>query len=237
MATVGRGWQACVAKCGDGHSKSGAGGSWSPRPQGWDRCLACVSRPPSLPQLTGIFKSLQPRPNLFLLLIRVCAQSSQLFETPGTVAHQAPLSMGFSRQEHWSGLPCPPPGDLPNPGIALASPALADGFFPEKLLSASNAGSDFFEPAGCCIPCEEPSGKSHTHFCSPTVSRTQSHGHSCLVEMGACSPEHNQGSVSEEGTRADDVKKGNQPWPLSPSWLTPFPVPRGGWMASPTQGA
>ena len=37
--------------------------------------------------------------------------------TPWTVAHQAPLSMDFSRQEYWSGLPCPPPGDLPDPGI------------------------------------------------------------------------------------------------------------------------
>ena len=41
----------------------------------------------------------------------------QLFVTPWTVAHQAPLSMGFSRQENWSGLPFPPPGDLPYPGI------------------------------------------------------------------------------------------------------------------------
>ena len=48
----------------------------------------------------------------------------QLFETPWTVAHQAPLSMGFSRQEYWRGLPCPPPGDLPNPGIKPLSPAL-----------------------------------------------------------------------------------------------------------------
>ena len=39
-----------------------------------------------------------------------------------TVAHQAPLSMGFSRQEYWCGLPCPPPGDLPNPGIEPESP-------------------------------------------------------------------------------------------------------------------
>ena len=49
-----------------------------------------------------------------------------------TVAHQAPLSMGFSRQEYWSGLLCPPPGDLPNPGIepvSLMSPALAGRFF------------------------------------------------------------------------------------------------------------
>ena len=45
---------------------------------------------------------------------------------------QAPLSMGFSRQESWTGLPCPPPGDLPNPGIkpmSLMSPGLAGGFF------------------------------------------------------------------------------------------------------------
>ena len=41
----------------------------------------------------------------------------QLYVTPWTVAHQAPLSMGFPRQEYWSGLPCPSPGDLPNPGI------------------------------------------------------------------------------------------------------------------------
>ena len=40
-----------------------------------------------------------------------------------TVAHQAPLSMGFSRQEYWSGFPSPSPGDLPSPGIETASPA------------------------------------------------------------------------------------------------------------------
>ena len=49
--------------------------------------------------------------------------------TPWTVAHQAPLSMEFSRQEYWSGLPCSPPGDLLYPGIEPASPALARGFF------------------------------------------------------------------------------------------------------------
>ena len=56
----------------------------------------------------------------------------QLFVTPWTIACQAPLSMGFSRQEHWSGFPCPSPGDLPDPGIkpsSLTSPALAGGFF------------------------------------------------------------------------------------------------------------
>ena len=56
----------------------------------------------------------------------------QLFATPWTAACQAPLSRGFSRQEYWSGLPCPPPGDLPHPGIkpvSLMSPALAGRFF------------------------------------------------------------------------------------------------------------
>ena len=47
----------------------------------------------------------------------------QLFATLWTVARQAPLSMGFSRQEYWSGLPFPSPGDLPNPGIEPGSPA------------------------------------------------------------------------------------------------------------------
>ena len=55
-----------------------------------------------------------------------------LFVTQWTVAHQAPLSMGFSRQEYWSGLPCPPPGDLPDPGtepISLMALPLAGRFF------------------------------------------------------------------------------------------------------------
>ena len=56
----------------------------------------------------------------------------QLFATPLTVACQAPLSIGSSRQEDWSGSPCPPPGDLSDPGIksaSLTSPALAGGLF------------------------------------------------------------------------------------------------------------
>ena len=55
----------------------------------------------------------------------------RLFVTPWTVALQAPLSMGFPRQDYWSGLPFPSPGDLPDPGIEPASsssPALAGGF-------------------------------------------------------------------------------------------------------------
>ena len=59
-------------------------------------------------------------------------QSCLTLLTPSIVAHLAPLSMGFSRQGYWSGLPCPPPGDLSDSGIELASlmsPALAGGFF------------------------------------------------------------------------------------------------------------
>ena len=52
--------------------------------------------------------------------------------TPWTAARQAPLSMGFSRQEYWSGLPYPPPGDLPDPRIEPRSPELqADSLLPE----------------------------------------------------------------------------------------------------------
>ena len=63
--------------------------------------------------------------------IQTCvhAHLHQFFVTPWTVAHQAPLSMEFSRQEYWSGLPFPSPGNLPDSGIELMSPALADGFF------------------------------------------------------------------------------------------------------------
>ena len=52
-----------------------------------------------------------------------------LFVTPWTVAHQAPLYMGFPRQEYWSGVPLPSPGDLPDPGLQPVSPISAYGFF------------------------------------------------------------------------------------------------------------
>ena len=57
---------------------------------------------------------------------------TRLFATPGTIAYQAPQPMEFSRQEYWSGLPFPSPGDLPNPGIKPRSPALqADALLSE----------------------------------------------------------------------------------------------------------
>ena len=65
--------------------------------------------------------------NAFSVLSR--SSCVQLFATPWMVAHQAPLSMGLFRQEYWSGLPFPSPGDLPDPRIEPESPALAGGFF------------------------------------------------------------------------------------------------------------
>ena len=57
------------------------------------------------------------------------AKSCPTLSNPWTVAHQAPLSMGFARQEYWSGLPFPSPGDRPYPGIEPRSPALQADFF------------------------------------------------------------------------------------------------------------
>ena len=65
-----------------------------------------------------------------------CSVVSDSLLTPWTIAHQAPLSMGFSRQEYWSKLPFPPPGDLPNRGIKPVFPAalaLAGGFLTTEL--------------------------------------------------------------------------------------------------------
>ena len=82
----------------------------------------------TLPQPPLLPSSLQPPACVLSRFSRV-----RLFATLWTISpRQAPLSMGFSRQERWSGLPCPPPGDLPHPGIeptSLKSPALADGPF------------------------------------------------------------------------------------------------------------
>ena len=57
---------------------------------------------------------------------------SDSFVTPWTTACQAPQSMGFSRQGYWSGVPFPFPGNLPDPGVKLEFPELADGFFPTE---------------------------------------------------------------------------------------------------------
>ena len=71
----------------------------------------------------------------------------RLFEIPWTVAYQAPPSMGFFRQEYWSGLPLPSPGNLPNPGIKPRSPALQEDDLPS-------------EPQGKPLRRQKPLGKA-----------------------------------------------------------------------------
>ena len=85
--------------------------------------------------------------NLLLCMVVVgglVAQSCPSLEIPWTVAHQAPLSMGFSRREYWSDLPFPSPGDLPDPGIKPRSPALHADYLlielPEKPLITPGGG-------------------------------------------------------------------------------------------------
>ena len=70
-----------------------------------------------------------------------CSSHVQLFASLWTVAHQAPLSMEFSRQEYWIGLPIPSPGDFPDPGIEPRSPALqADSLL--AIVSTDNTRKD-----------------------------------------------------------------------------------------------
>ena len=65
--------------------------------------------------------------------VLTCFSPFQLFETQWTIARQAPLSLGFSRQEYWSGLPCTTPGGFPDPGIKPGSPALQLDSLPSSL--------------------------------------------------------------------------------------------------------
>ena len=75
-----------------------------------------------IPWILNIF-SVLPHTELYSYeKVKVLFSCVQLFVTPWTIALQDPLSMEFSRQEYWSGLPFPSPGDLPNPGIKLKSP-------------------------------------------------------------------------------------------------------------------
>ena len=80
---------------------------------------------------------------------------------PHRLAHQAPLSMGFPRQEYWNGFPSPSPGDLPNSGIELMSPALVGGFFttaplgkPTYLLKTENPS--LIPRDTCSVPPDSP---------------------------------------------------------------------------------
>ena len=89
--------------------------------------------PPRAEMTMMILENLGTTDEIFVSVKYTCVLSHvQLFATPWTVAHRASLSVGFPRQEHWSGLPSPSPGDLLDPGMepsSLVSPALADEFF------------------------------------------------------------------------------------------------------------
>ena len=86
-------------------------------------------------EYTCIFKKINAGLKKVMMLLLVPAQllnCVRLFVILWTIARQASLSMGYPKQEYWSGLPFPPPGELPNPGFeptSLVSPALAGGFF------------------------------------------------------------------------------------------------------------
>ena len=97
----------------------------------------------------------------------VCTQSLgrfRLFATPWTVAHQAPLSMGFSRQEYWSGLPCPPPEDLPDPGIEPRSPALQADSLPSEppVVIRDGWGFPLHLGSGCVVHQNSMLSSNHT---------------------------------------------------------------------------
>ena len=84
---------------------------------------------PFLDHLLEVWRPLQT----FIYKVKVKSLSCVwLFMTPRTVGYEAPLSMGFSRQECWSGLPFPSPGDLPNPGIQPGSPTLQPDTLPSE---------------------------------------------------------------------------------------------------------
>ena len=99
--------------------------------------------------------------NVFLKGVCACMLSHfccvPLFATLWTVAHQAPLSMGFSRQESWSKVTCPPPRDLPHPEIepiSLASPALEGGFFTTNATREAPKGSTLLhKQLRVCVLC------------------------------------------------------------------------------------
>ena len=95
-----------------------------------------------------------------ILVSCVCVISCfWLFATPWTVAHQPPLSMEFSRQEYWCGLPFPPPGDLPNPGTeptSLASPAVEGGFFTTAPLGKPLVSWPGLEPGTLAVIAPSP---------------------------------------------------------------------------------
>ena len=113
-------------------------------------CFYSDSRIPEVfsPRRLNNFVVFKPKEHFFWVAVKVKVKllsGVQLFVSPWTVAHVAPSSMGFSRQEYWSGLPFFSPGDLPDPGIELRSPRLqADSLLSEPPGNPSGRDGVFF---------------------------------------------------------------------------------------------
>ena len=104
--------------------EGGAGSlRWETREMKWNSHVLFISYLATYMQNYSV-----PRTTLFAVVV-YSLNGVRLFVTPWTVACQAPLCMGFPRQEYWSGVPFPSPGDLPNPGTEPSSLGLAGGFF------------------------------------------------------------------------------------------------------------
>ena len=100
-------------------------------------------------------------------------QSCPTLCNPMDCSPQAPLSMGFSRQEYWSGLPCPPPGDRPHPAVSsssLMSPALAGGFFTTSATWEAQATVPRVTKSQTQL--KQHSMHTHTRVCCPKCSLT-----------------------------------------------------------------
>ena len=125
-----------------------------------------------------------------------CFCCVQLFATLWTIAHQAPPSMGFSREESWSGSPCPPPGDLPRPGIEpspLASSALAGIFF---------TTSATLEAPGC------PSNPTWVHSCVRFLGLPEQ----CNINWGVVGAHQQEHIVSQSGGQSPRTRCLLQGW-------------------------
>ena len=112
---------------------------------------------------------------MLLLCCCLVAKSCLVFFDPmDYIAHQAPLSLGFPRQEYWSALPFPPPGDLPDPGIQSTSPVLAGGVFVTELPGKLDAcGKGLFPINGGCAAPWEISQMSHESSYMGWLERTR----------------------------------------------------------------
>ena len=120
-----------------------------------------------------------------------------LFATPCTIARQAPLSMGFSRQKYWSGLPRPSPGDLPYTEMKPRSPALQVDSLPAELPG---------KPSLCCgwLPVTNPENSSPADCCRPTRSPDPAYSLPYFVDSG---PEGLTGSGWQRGCQAHIVSE------------------------------